>query len=236
MIVDSALCGTLGGVVLAGNQGRTAVRSRTPRRRGLTRRQQTIARLFAAANYRWSLVLTDGDKASWEAYAAALAEVTGGCDPRSLTGKDLFVGYWVAQQWAVVELASSLGPVDAGPGSVGRPPGPSALTTLEEGGPGLLWGGTLSAAAAALGVVLWYVYRPLPRGVGWPGNPWHLAASAGVTVGGTGFSSVSQFEPRVNWSADWVIGAGDRVRWKLRALYSDGRFSLPLFGQSVVGA
>lgn len=230
MIIDAALCGSLGGVVLAGDpHGRTAVRARTPRRRAATRRQAAIRSIFAGLQYRWTGGLSQAQRDAWDAYAGGLGEMTGGCDPRSRTGKDFFLGYNLIFLNRAQFGATPFSTRDAGPAAAGRPPAAAAVPTITIGGPGLLFSGAFTATTPTAGLLVLYVFHNVAEDERYVGNPWHIFHTGGFIGGQANFSgAIDQSGPPSRLS-DWRLSAG-RTRVKVVAWYDDGRYSRPVAG------
>lgn len=235
MIVSSALCGTLGGVVFAGSQGRAAARRRSPRGHRGTHRQRTVRSIFAGLQYRWSGGLSSGQRDDWDAYAADLGEMTGGCDPRPRTGRDFFVGWNLEQLNADARGLFSLGGRDDGPSALGRPPAPTAFDFFF-----FLTPDDISAQVGGSGpnpvdgVVLLYVARS--RDLSFRRNPWHLANTAEILAGPAGLEWSIDVTAADEWAADWVPRPDESVWMKVRFAFVDGRYSTAIRPLQLVGS
>lgn len=226
MIVNATLCGGLQGLVGSTNQGRGVVRGE--RRAGAARsgRQRVIASIFAGLQYRWSGGLSQAQRDAWDAYAAALGEMTGGCDPRPRTGKDFFLGanliFLNRTQFGSTPFAA----VDDGPTVHSRPPGPASVPSITAAGPGFGFFGSFTSTTPGAGLLCLYIFHAVAEVRRDLGDPWHLAHTGGFVAGQSNYSGFFELPDPPSWLADWSIDPGDRVRVKARAWYADGRYSV----------
>lgn len=217
-------CGTLGGLVGYSIGGRSVLRSRSRVPAG-SLRQQRVRRIFGGLAMQWSIGLTSGQRASWDTFAAAAAEMSGGCHPRLKSGYD----FWLAANLPRVNvglLASfSFSRVLTAPADATRPPQVSSVSSASVSGTSIVMAGALSGASPGTGICLLYLLSPESSAGQVVGNPWHLATIGFVNNGESAWEiNINQNQP-LDWAAAWSVASGDRTRVKLRMCYFSGRTS-----------
>jgi len=218
-------CGTVQGVTFKADGDRiVAAGKRQPRKRG-TLRQKTVRSVFSSLAAQWQLGLTGAQQTAWDNFATAIAENTGGCNPRPRTGYDWFLTVNLPRSNDEARSGVARARFVDPPSTADRGSAPPTFTFVGVSSGVFLVGLSFTGVPTLVPLAFGYVGPGLSPTVQSVGNPWHFFGTGAAAAGGGGITIASTPATPDNWYADWPPQVGSRVRIKARVQFADGRIT-----------
>lgn len=219
--VYSAASGAIAGLVYSRNRYGMYTRARAVPVNPNTIRQQDVRSALASMVVYWSATLTGTQRAAWEDYASNTPVTDALGQSQILSGQSMFLRTNSLRTYLGLAVLATA-PTTY---NLGQPiTGVTSMTVLAGVNTTIL---TLSAPSSTTCTKLGYIGTPISAGRSFFKGPYQLAFATSGTSGSTSFTIPRTYATAGHWLAQYQPAIGDRLPFKARLLYDDGRLSLP---------